>query len=65
MVVQALSPFSLTTRIDRMHCREPWGLDGGGAAAGNSIGIRRKGRWEIDTPNAKISMFASIEETPT
>jgi N-methylhydantoinase B len=53
MVVQALSPFSLTTRIDRMHCK-PWGLDGGGEAAGNSIGIRRNGRWEMDLPNAKI-----------
>jgi N-methylhydantoinase B len=53
MVVQALSPFSLTTRIDRMHCK-PWGLDGGGEAAGNSIGIRRNGRWEKDLPNAKI-----------
>jgi len=53
MVVQALSPFSLTTRIDRMHCK-PWGLDGGGDAAGNSIGIRRNGRWEMDLPNAKI-----------
>ena len=53
MVVQALSPFSLTTRIDRMHCK-PWGLEGGGEAAGNSIGIRRNGRWEVDLPNAKI-----------
>jgi N-methylhydantoinase B len=32
MAVQALSPFSLTTRIDRMHCK-PWGLDGGHEAA--------------------------------
>ena len=48
-----LSPFSLTTRIDRMHCK-PWGLDGGGEAAGNSIGIRRNGKWEMDLPNAKI-----------
>jgi len=53
MVVQALSPFSLTTRIDRMHCK-PWGLDGGGEAAGNGIGIRRNGKWEMDLPNAKI-----------
>jgi N-methylhydantoinase B len=53
MVVQALSPFSLTTRIDRMHCK-PWGLDGGDEAAGNSIGIRRNGRWEMELPNAKI-----------
>ena len=53
MVVQALSPFSLTTRIDRMHCK-PWGLEGGAEAAGKSIGIRRNGRWEMDLPNAKI-----------
>lgn len=30
---QALSPFSLTTRIERMHCK-PCGLEGGGEAAG-------------------------------
>jgi N-methylhydantoinase B len=36
-----------------MHCK-PWGLDGGGEAAGNSIGIRRNGRWEMNLPNAKI-----------
>jgi N-methylhydantoinase B len=53
MVVQALSPFSVTTRIDRMHCK-PWGLDGGGEAAGNGIAIRRKIGWETDLPNAKI-----------
>ena len=53
MVVQALSGFSLTTRIDRMHCK-PWGLEGGGEAAGNGIGIRRNGKWEMDLPNAKI-----------
>ena len=53
MVVQALSPFSLTTRIDRMHCK-PWGLHGGGDAMGNGIGIRRKGVWEDTLPNAKI-----------
>jgi N-methylhydantoinase B len=53
MVVRALSPFSVTTRIDRMHCK-PWGLEGGGEAAGNSIAIRHKGEWETDLPNAKI-----------
>src|SRR4051794_36047695 len=53
MVVQALSPFAVTTRIDRVHCK-PWGLHDGEEAAGNSIGIRRKGRWEMDLPNAKI-----------
>ncbi len=53
MVVQALSPFSVTTRIDRVHCK-PWGLHGGGEAAGNGIAIRKKGNWETDLPNAKI-----------
>jgi N-methylhydantoinase B len=53
MVVQALSPFTLTTRIDRMHCK-PWGLDGGHDAMGNSIGIRTNGEWNNDLPNAKI-----------
>ena len=53
MVVQALAPFSITTRIDRVHCK-PWGLHGGGEAAGNGIGIRRNGTWQADFPNAKI-----------
>ncbi len=53
MVVQALSPFTLTTRIDRMHCK-PWGLDGGHDAMGNSIGIRTNGQWNDDLPNAKV-----------
>jgi len=42
MVVQALSPFAVTTRIDRVHCK-PWGLDGGHDAAGNGIGILSDG----------------------
>ncbi|MEB0233302.1 hydantoinase B/oxoprolinase family protein, partial [Undibacterium sp. 10I3] len=53
MVVQALSPFAVTTRIDRVHCK-PWGLDGGSEAAGNGIGIRRNGVWDEELPNAKI-----------
>ena len=53
MVVQALSSFSVTTRIDRVHCK-PWGLHEGKEAAGNGIGIRRNGVWETDMPNAKI-----------
>lgn len=53
MIVQALSPFAVTTRIDRVHCR-PWGLDGGQDAAGNGIGIRKNGKWQEDFPNAKI-----------
>ena len=53
MVVQALSPFAVTTRIDRVHCK-PWGLDGGHDAAGNGIGIRRGGVWDEEQPNAKV-----------
>ncbi|MDR3523510.1 MAG: hydantoinase B/oxoprolinase family protein [Acetobacteraceae bacterium] len=53
MVVQALTPFAVTTRIDRMHCK-PWGLHGGKDAAGNSIGLRKGGVWESDLPNAKV-----------
>jgi N-methylhydantoinase B len=53
MVVQALAAFSLTTRIDRVHCR-PWGLHGGSDAAGNAIGIRSDGEWNTDFPNAKV-----------
>lgn len=53
MVVQALSPFAVTTRIDRVHCK-PWGLHGGKDAMGNGIGIRKNGEWETDMPNAKI-----------
>ena len=52
-VVQALAPFHLTTRIDRVHCK-PWGLDGGQDAAGNGIGLRRNGAWETDFANAKV-----------
>ena len=36
-----------------MHCK-PWGLEGGGEAAGNGIAIRRKTGWQTDLPNAKI-----------
>src|SRR5450830_1834798 len=53
MVVQALSPFTVTTRIDRVHCK-PWGLDGGGDAMGNGLAVRHKGEWKTDHPNAKI-----------
>lgn len=52
-VVQALAPFQLTTRIDRVHCK-PWGLEGGHDAAGNGIGLRRGGEWQAELPNAKV-----------
>ncbi|MCK8787837.1 hydantoinase B/oxoprolinase family protein [Roseomonas sp. NAR14] len=53
MVVQALAPFQLTTRIDRVHCK-PWGLEGGGEAAGNGIGLRINGEWKTEFANAKV-----------
>ena len=36
-----------------MHCK-PWGLEDGGEAAGNGIGLRREGKWETEFPNAKV-----------
>jgi len=36
-----------------MHCK-PWGLEGGGEAAGNGIAIRHKDKWSTDLPNAKV-----------
>lgn len=53
-IVQALSPMSLDTTIERTKCK-PWGLAGGGDAAGNSVGIRRQGEWDHDHPNAKFA----------
>jgi N-methylhydantoinase B len=53
MVVQALAPFQLTTRIDRAHCK-PWGLEGGLEAAGNGIALRRDGIWQTEFENAKV-----------
>ncbi|NDY92439.1 hydantoinase B/oxoprolinase family protein [Ideonella sp. TBM-1] len=53
MVVQALSPFSVTTRIDRVHCK-PWGIHGGHDAAGNGMAIRKRGVWDESLPNAKV-----------
>ena len=53
MVIQALSPLTLDTRIERVHC-PPWGLEGGEAGAGNAAGIRREGEWQENLPNAKL-----------
>jgi N-methylhydantoinase B len=53
MVIQALSPLTLDTRIERMHC-PPWGLEGGDSGAGNGAGIRRNGEWQENLPNAKL-----------
>src|SRR5262249_24228222 len=38
---------------DRSKC-PPWGLEGGGDAAGNAIAFRLGGQWKTDFPNAKV-----------
>ena len=53
IVVQALAPITLDTRIERMHCL-PWGLHDGGSGAGNAAGLRRGGVWQENLPNAKL-----------
>jgi len=53
IVVRALGPLGLDTRIERMHC-PPWGLHGGGSGAGNGAGVRRGGVWQENLPNAKL-----------
>jgi N-methylhydantoinase B len=53
MVIEALAPLSLSTTIERAHCR-PWGLEGGYDAAGNAVGLRIDGVWNNDLPNAKV-----------
>ena len=65
MVVQALSPFSVTTRIDRVHCK-PWGLDGGarcGRQRHRHPPERRVGRRTSRTP--RFSMCGWRAATPT
>ncbi len=52
-IVQARTDLVLNTQIDRVQCA-PWGLDGGLAAAGNSVSLRREGVWRDDYSNAKV-----------
>jgi N-methylhydantoinase B len=52
-VVEALAPLSLSTTIERAHCR-PWGLHEGREAAGNALGVRLNGVWNHELPNAKL-----------
>jgi N-methylhydantoinase B len=52
-VVEALAPLSLSTTIERAHCR-PWGLHEGREAAGNALGVRLNGIWNHELPNAKL-----------
>ena len=51
--VTALCPMMLNTRIERKFC-PPWGLYGGGDAAGNAIELRVDGKWTDNPPNAKL-----------
>jgi N-methylhydantoinase B len=50
---RALSPIVVNTQSDRSQC-PPWGLQGGGDAAGNAIAFRLGGHWKADFPNAKV-----------
>ena len=53
IVIEALAPLTVSTTIERAHCR-PWGLHGGREAAGNALSLRLKGNWNHDMPNAKV-----------
>jgi N-methylhydantoinase B len=52
-VVQARTPMTVDTQVDRAHCK-PWGLDGGRDGAGNQVSVRLGGKWKEDFPNAKM-----------
>ena len=56
IVVQALSPMSFNSTIERAHCK-PWGLDGGAPAEGNALSLRVNGEWKHDLPNAKLMNY--------
>ena len=53
IVIEALAPLTVSTTIERAHCR-PWGLHGGREAAGNALSLRLNGNWNHDLPNAKV-----------
>jgi N-methylhydantoinase B len=52
-VIQALAPLTLSTTIERAHCK-PWGLESGHDGAGNAVAVRTDGVWNHDLPNAKL-----------
>ena len=54
LVVEALSPMSLSTTIDRVHCKL-WRLASSLPGDGNAVGLRGAGAWRHDLPNAKLS----------
>ena len=57
---RALSPLAVNTQSERSAC-PPWGLDGGGEAAGNQVAFRLKGEWKTDFKNAKV-LVAQLNE---
>jgi N-methylhydantoinase B len=50
---RALTPMTINSQSDRSKC-PPWGLDGGGDAAGNGVAFRLGGQWKTEFPNAKV-----------
>jgi N-methylhydantoinase B len=53
-ILTALAPLTMSTTIERSHCK-PWGLQDGLAAEGNSVATRTAGVWKNDFPNAKLA----------
>jgi N-methylhydantoinase B len=53
-IVQALTPMTLDTTVERVHCK-PWGINGGLDAEGNQVAIRTGGEWKLDFPNGKLT----------
>ncbi len=53
MVIAALAPLSVSTTIERVHCR-PWGLEDGLAGDGNAVATASDGVWKEDYGNAKL-----------
>ena len=52
-VVQARSPITLNTHMERVHCL-PWGLAGGLSGAGNGVRLRVDGKELGELPNGKV-----------
>jgi N-methylhydantoinase B len=52
-IVEARSPITVNTQIDRSHCA-PWGLEGGHDGFGNKVELCIGGQMIADLPNAKV-----------
>ena len=52
-IVEARTPITVNTQIDRAHC-PPWGLEGGHPGFGNKIDLRLDGKLIDDLANAKV-----------